>query len=1051
MRLKMSVLKELYPIQTLLRAYKTPTQKRHYHTNMATRRDDDWCAHGNASPESALPAAVAQLHLASTLGRKYSSNQRIDDIGLRLGGATNSIRYSNSSSNRRPQTSGSAPHLSPIQKSSRTRRAQTSLHRKRQSATSTIRPSTVARASWRMKIDDPLHVNKRHKTGKVEFHTHLTTSESVSLFDAPPNSPETLRITDTLLQTGGHAAAESSGLNHHQQAQKVLRQARMLVKQQSQSLTATMSSFDNTTNPTSSAPLHFELATNKQVASIHHAVIRLLADSACCPCHAALLTDAATFFRTMFTHQMVAVRKEREQLRQHTIATVEIAEKNVKIKEAMLQRQLLTLTKVLSRNADRTISTLKQNVIQAWRLITDASRKQKRRKERARNVMCHALIRRGARGNLESLFNGWYSTTTKQKYERRLEKNQQNYKEDISCKMTEMKIKIASVKKEKEYNQHHVQELEGLIEVLMRSATQAAGKLEDCMQKLGSIENKNSDDDTRTDDTRTEDTKEENKDPTQEENKEEKDNDNIPKEAAELTPRSVLKTDIIQLTNRLNKAGKRMFDSGDYNIALDSIQFTAIATQTESKTEEQEQQTEMTLPQLKDMEINAEKSRLLSEIVSPIMVDGFTEPMSPSPTISPTTTASIATTTTSTEQGSQTRLTMESVGKAFNNLSKIQQENEKFKARQIQFIKKLTQLGHPVELPKNLEDSEHHVELPPHELTSATTPMPQLLPPVIIKPIVLNAETKKNLKRLEKFFGKVDLDVAADFTTKNLTDLVHLLDIHDVHPGDQIIAQGEEATWFGMVLDGKFDIEINGVGKVATCGAGTVLGELSFLGGDMERTASVKTISNGAIAAIPYKRILTLHETNSELFTKFLLLVAEGGIQKLFSGQLRLKGSIASLKKQLEQTVPLENKKEMEIFDTTDKDKELEVQETEEEEEEKEEKEKTISDVESNGSSDSGDLNSLRHGKKRKSHIHGKKKHKRGRKFKASSSSEIFYRTKVANAQHQLQDLQIEMEKEEKEMNRLRAKIKGEQVMRQQAQKEMEFMKMRLAAAGIGD
>jgi hypothetical protein len=43
------------------------------------------------------------------------------------------------------------------------------------------------------------------------------------------------------------------------------------------------------------------------------------------------------------------------------------------------------------------------------------------------------------------------------------------------------------------------------------------------------------------------------------------------------------------------------------------------------------------------------------------------------------------------------------------------------------------------------------------------------------------------------------------------------------------------------------------------------------------------------------------------------------------------------------------------------------------------------------------------------------------------------------------------MEKEEKEMNRLRAKIKGEQVMRQQAQKEMEFMKMRLAAAGIGD
>ena len=174
------------------------------HATMTGRRDDKWCTGGKNTPETSLPGAVAQLSASG----KFTSNQRIDDGNLRIVGPSSR----RNSSIPEPRTTyphhspGSPIQLSPVDKYKTSRRRNTNKRpsttsagnmRHRKSATSSpgslqIRPSTRARAEWRMEIDDPLHVNKRLKTGAVHFETHLSTVESVTLFDS--NGGETKKL-----------------------------------------------------------------------------------------------------------------------------------------------------------------------------------------------------------------------------------------------------------------------------------------------------------------------------------------------------------------------------------------------------------------------------------------------------------------------------------------------------------------------------------------------------------------------------------------------------------------------------------------------------------------------------------------------------------------------------------------------------------------------------------------------------------------------------------------------------------------------------------------
>ena len=86
--------------------------------------------------------------------------------------------------------------------------------------------------------------------------------------------------------------------------------------------------------------------------------------------------------------------------------------------------------------------------------------------------------------------------------------------------------------------------------------------------------------------------------------------------------------------------------------------------------------------------------------------------------------------------------------------------------------------------------------------------------------------------------------------------------------------------------------------------------------------------------------------------------------------------------------------------------------------------------------------------RRRRAH-NGKSTGKKERRFHASSNSEVFYRTKVAQAEKTVEALQKLHVEEEKQKEKLRSRWKREQVQRKAMEKEMEIMRMKLAAAGL--
>ena len=145
--------------------------------------------------------------------------------------------------------------------------------------------------------------------------------------------------------------------------------------------------------------------------------------------------------------------------------------------------------------------------------------------------------------------------------------------------------------------------------------------------------------------------------------------------------------------------------------------------------------------------------------------------------------------------------------------------------------------------------------------------------------------------KLQEFFNTCKVDAAQEFTDHNVLDLVGLLDIHPTEKGDRIIQQGEEATWFGVLLEGELEVLVND-NRVAIMGPGALMGELGFLENGHGRTASCVAHTEGMVAAIPYRRIMTLHESSPDLYVKFMLLVAEAGVTKLQATGKRLGGRI---------------------------------------------------------------------------------------------------------------------------------------------------------------
>ena len=90
-------------------------------------------------------------------------------------------------------------------------------------------------------------------------------------------------------------------------------------------------------------------------------------------------------------------------------------------------------------------------------------------------------------------------------------------------------------------------------------------------------------------------------------------------------------------------------------------------------------------------------------------------------------------------------------------------------------------------------------------------------------------------------------------------------------------------------------------------GPGAVMGELGFLESGHARTATCVSHTDGLVAAIPYQRIMKLHETSRDLYIKFMLLVAESGVAKLQATGKRMGAKIVDLEAKLKQLESAKN------------------------------------------------------------------------------------------------------------------------------------------------
>ena len=736
--------------------------------------------------------------LASTTGRKFSSTQRIDDGSLTISPVRRRKSPKNIQHHQQQPTRfdspGSPVQLSPLEQRKRGRSSTSNkrpsttgggLTRTQRSAPSLhVRPSTRARAQWRMEIDDPLHVSKRLPTGKIQFHTHLSTTEAVTLFD----SKETKRLTNLLLQTGGHAAAGHGGLSHHQQAHKVLQRARQLIRKH-----------DPPHSPTTATPatpqdtLHFSLKTElkavefsesgiKQVASIHHAVLRLMAQSTCCPSHAALLTDAGSFFRTRFIDGIVALRKEREILRKHAHIEIQKATTQVEHMRARAQVHRNIVIHVLERNANRQTKQLQCRVFVSWKKEVVVQTRTRARKQRARELICNALVRMGAKKNVLDLFSVWRATTHRNIQERATAKLVAQFENDYDTKVAEMQKKIKRIETEKELVAQERDELHGLVEVLTRSAREISEKLEIHMNKATShvvakdatnvnvevAESHDDDDDSKA-------------------------------EASEMSPHPAM---VVHLKHC--HAMKRLLDSGNFTIqSSQAIAVEPMATQTTLSLLNQVEQTVQT-------KVNAHQFELMEKAATTYTANVAAEA---SKTIVTTQDQSMDTMETkavlaaTTDAFAQTRLTMATISTTFNQLSTLQTKYETLERKQA-----TVQVGENQVVLASVQDSSKE--------TAEQQVLLASIAPLIVPVIVPDEETIKKIQQLTLFLQKVHLDAASDFTAGDIKEMVKLFDIHPVQPGDAIIHEGEEATWFGMLLEGELDVIVAGVGTVATMTSG---------------------------------------------------------------------------------------------------------------------------------------------------------------------------------------------------------------------------------------
>jgi CRP-like cAMP-binding protein len=94
-----------------------------------------------------------------------------------------------------------------------------------------------------------------------------------------------------------------------------------------------------------------------------------------------------------------------------------------------------------------------------------------------------------------------------------------------------------------------------------------------------------------------------------------------------------------------------------------------------------------------------------------------------------------------------------------------------------------------------------------------------------------------------------------------------------VAAGDVLVRQGEASAHLFIVLDGRMEVTVKGIGPVASLGAGEIIGELSFVD-SAPPSASVTAATAGAVLMLEKRLLARELETDTAFAMRFYRAIA---------------------------------------------------------------------------------------------------------------------------------------------------------------------------------
>ena len=119
------------------------------------------------------------------------------------------------------------------------------------------------------------------------------------------------------------------------------------------------------------------------------------------------------------------------------------------------------------------------------------------------------------------------------------------------------------------------------------------------------------------------------------------------------------------------------------------------------------------------------------------------------------------------------------------------------------------------------------------------------------------------------------------FSEDQLDELFPFLTFVDFEEGEEVVAAGEEASWFGLLLGGSLDVMTkSSPAPIATLHPGRIVGEMAFFRGG-RRGASMIGGNPGTIAVMLFSEVSNLYKMAPSAATLMVLGLGRASVRKL--------------------------------------------------------------------------------------------------------------------------------------------------------------------------